>query len=792
MNTLLKWLLGAVGLLLLVVVIALFAVSRLVDPNDYRDEIAAAVSKQTGRELRIDGELSLKFWPCCAIGIGRSELRNPPGFDEQRFASVEEARLGLQLLPLLSGRLRIDEVRLIGLDLVLQRLADGRSNWQFGDSDADAVATAPGATGELALSADDRLSLSVAGIRIENARIAYRDAVEKRDLLIEDLALLTGSIEPGEPFDLEASMQLTDRRDGSRARLSLGGEASLDTEALQLGFADFRGALEAEGPAVSGGRVKLQLAAGELRLAGGDAPAVAGQGLTLELEASGGALPAGGGRLQAGIASLEHGPDGGELQGLEGRLEYAGIDLRTDADGKYRGLGEGLSGRFTLAPVSPRKLMKQLGTIPPVTADPQALTRLAGDGRWQLGEQRWDLRELRLQLDDTRITGTAAIIDFSRPQYRFAFSGDRLDLDRYLAPEDEASGDQGKGRDQARNEEQEQLPREVLRKLILDGELQLGELAVSGAKLSELVAKLRARDGVITLDPVTAKLYDGSYNGTLRLDLRGERPVIRLAQSLDAVQMGGLLADIAEMEQLEGLLVAKLDATGSGLTEQELLRSLQGQLSVQLADGLYKGMDIWHEIRRARALIKRAPPPPRTGPAQTRITELLMDGRISDGVFRTENLAGEIPFLRLGGRGEVDLLEKALNYQLEARVFEKPEFPDGESLDDLTNLVIPLTITGRIDSPKIGVSLEGLLKSVAGQKLKEKLFEKLGLGGSRQEQPQQAPAPEQQVAPEQQPPAPEQQVAPEQQPPAQQPPQEPQPERPEDILKRSLEDLFGR
>ncbi|RMF94536.1 MAG: AsmA family protein [Gammaproteobacteria bacterium] len=774
MNTVLKWLLGAAGLLLLLIVIALFAVSRLVDPNDYRDEIAAAVSDETGRDLRIDGELSLELWPCCAIGIGRSELSNPPGFGEQRFASIDEARLGLQLLPLLFGQLRVDEIRLIGLDLALQRLADGRSNWEFGDSEPDSAGEQIGEDTTL-ISSDQRLSLSVAGILIENARIAYRDAIEKRDLLIEDLDLRTGRIEPGEPFDLEAAMRITDRRDGNRASLSLNGEASLDTETLEVGFADFRGALEAEGPAVSGGKLALELAAGQLRVTGGESPAAAGKNLQMELEASGGGLPGGGGRLQAGIAAFEHGPDGGEVQALKGRVEFAGVDFQTEAGGQYRGLGNGLAGSFTLAPVSPRKLMKALGTVPPVTADPQALTRLEGKGRWRLGEQRWDLQGLELQLDDTRISGTAAVVDFSKPRYRFAVRGDRLDLDRYLAPESEAGGGKGKGKERARKAD-EQLPREALRKLILDGELQLGELKVSGAKLIDLVAKLRARDGVITLDPVTAKLYDGGYAGMLRLDLRGERPVVRLVQSLDAVQMGGLLADIAEMQQLEGLLVAKLDATGSGLTEQELLRSLKGQLSLQLADGLYKGMDIWHEIRRARALIKREPPPQRTGPAQTRITELVLDGRIRDGVFRTDKLVGEIPFLRLSGRGEVDLLEKLLNYQLEARVFKKPEFPDGESLDDLTNLVIPLTITGSMDSPKIGVNLEGLLKSVAGQKLKEKLFEKLGLGGRQQEQPQ--PAPEQQVAPEQVP--------------EQQPRQEEKPERPEDILKRSLEDLFGR
>jgi AsmA protein len=44
----------------------------LINPNDYKDEIAAAVKKQTGRELAIQGDISLSVFPWLHnfIGVG--------------------------------------------------------------------------------------------------------------------------------------------------------------------------------------------------------------------------------------------------------------------------------------------------------------------------------------------------------------------------------------------------------------------------------------------------------------------------------------------------------------------------------------------------------------------------------------------------------------------------------------------------------------------------------------------------------------------------------------------------
>ena len=70
MTRLIKILLLAVAAVIGLGVVASVAVLLFFDPNDYREEIAAGVFEETGRELFIDGEISLSIFPWLAIEMG--------------------------------------------------------------------------------------------------------------------------------------------------------------------------------------------------------------------------------------------------------------------------------------------------------------------------------------------------------------------------------------------------------------------------------------------------------------------------------------------------------------------------------------------------------------------------------------------------------------------------------------------------------------------------------------------------------------------------------------------------
>ncbi|MBQ0725479.1 MAG: AsmA family protein, partial [Cycloclasticus sp.] len=109
-----------VGLLLLVVV-AVIVVPFVIDPNDYREQIQSVVKDKTGRDLVINGDLSLSVFPWIGVGVKDASLSNASGFKAKHFAEIKEANIKVKLLPLLSQQVEVSTVVLNGLRLNLEK-----------------------------------------------------------------------------------------------------------------------------------------------------------------------------------------------------------------------------------------------------------------------------------------------------------------------------------------------------------------------------------------------------------------------------------------------------------------------------------------------------------------------------------------------------------------------------------------------------------------------------------------------------------------------------------------------
>ncbi|MEZ5558608.1 MAG: AsmA family protein [Pseudomonadales bacterium] len=376
-----------------------------------------------------------------------------------------------------------------------------------------------------------------------------------------------------------------------------------------------------------------------------------------------------------------------------------------------------LSGRLELQGVSPRAALSALGEAP-ATADPAALSSLSGSTRWRLGSRSLDLEQMSWQLDSTRLTGKLGINDFDEPAARFELALDSMDLDGYLAP------DQGDAGSAATTDTE--IPVELIRGLDLAGHLTAGALSVAGLRLQNLDAGVTASNGVLRLEPLRADLYGGTYQGSIRIDATGPRAQLSLDQQISAVQVGDLLNSLVGAQNLVGSVSMQLKGNGSGNTQSELLKALGGDFSFKLSDGVYRGMDIAYEIQNAQSMLKREPPPDRPNLKETPIKALAFSGSIVDGVFGSDNLTAEIPYLRLAGKGGVNLIERTLDYKLDARVVKAADAAGAASrLQELANSVIPLTIKGPLTEPKVRVDLQGLITETVKEKARDVLLKKL-------------------------------------------------------------------
>ena len=106
------------GLLVIVIGIGGYLAATF-DPNQYKGQIVQAVKDKTKRTLKLEGDIRLKFWPNIGADLGKVSLSEFKS--EAEFASVENARVSLELLPLLSKKIVVDEVEVRGVRATLVR-----------------------------------------------------------------------------------------------------------------------------------------------------------------------------------------------------------------------------------------------------------------------------------------------------------------------------------------------------------------------------------------------------------------------------------------------------------------------------------------------------------------------------------------------------------------------------------------------------------------------------------------------------------------------------------------------
>lgn len=758
---------------LLIVVAAIIVVAGAIaayvaltfSPKDYLPVLTAAVREATGRELHSDGQIGLKLFPCCAVTLGETSLGNPAGFPPGDFARVRSAAVSLRLWPLVvRHEVQIGTVRLDGLAVELRERADGRTSWDFG-----AAGGRPGAESAPERGAPGAAAFTVSGLDIRAARLHYHNEKSGADYLVDDFDLSTGTLAAGKPADVEAKLRLTNvagklsttlkfkttlTSSGDGNTIGLRGPlleitaagagltgASLETklrvrdatvtrgEDMQALFNDVGGEIALPGWKSPPADISGSFTIGQLRLASGSVMTVDIPAIEAKLHAEGSGIP--GKTVDAKIAATKIAFGGGQalatIGGLEATLNGLGAALHVSGRGRVGGVaGAQLSGRLELEPVSPRSLFAVLGKNPPATNDPRALTRLSGHANWLLQPAFVGFSALDAQLDETHVTGSLRLPRAANAPLAFDLRLGSLDADRYRAGDDGAAA----GSKSAPEAAESELPLETIRSLRMDGRLQVAELTWSKLHMTDVTTRVQAGAGRLRLDPLTAALYGGTLAGTVSVDASGPAARVAAEQRLSAFKVGPALRDIYKSDKLDGELSASLDFSAAGRTTRELWRSLAGPMSMHLSNGVYRGADLWYEIRRARALFKRTDPPPRPTELATPIASLVLEGTAKNGVLQTTQLTGRMPFTALTGAGVFDLADDTLDLRLKAQVVETPKFDDGGDLAELNGLAIPLTLKGAMTGPKVGVDYGSLVKSVVTDKVekkaKEKLFKKFG------------------------------------------------------------------
>jgi AsmA protein len=237
-NRAVRAILIVVAVVVVLIIAAAVILPLFIDPNDYRDEVAAMVKKRTGRDLAIEGDLELSVFPWLGIETGAVSLSNPPGFGDKPMAQIARAAVHVKLLPLLSKKIEVDTVTLHGLKLDLITDAAGRTNWADLGGGEKAAAPAPERPAKPGDAAAALGALAVKGVDVSDGEVVWDDRKAGSRFDLSNLELTTGEIISGQPAPVRLAFNLASSDWPHPVPLELSADVGVDADAGKASVAD--------------------------------------------------------------------------------------------------------------------------------------------------------------------------------------------------------------------------------------------------------------------------------------------------------------------------------------------------------------------------------------------------------------------------------------------------------------------------------------------------------------------------------------------------------------------------
>lgn len=672
------------------------------DPNQFKGQIVRWVHERTQRELALEGELKVSWFPKLAIESGKASLSQRRSARE--FAAVDSARVTIAWLPLLRRQVLIDRAEVTGLRAHITRFKDGSTNVDDLWRDAATISAA---------------SIDFDGLMLTRATLQWHDEIDWARGSLNELQIELGRLSDGKAGTLKATARVDAPSAGIDAKLQLDGRLLFDSKAGKLELAGLSGQLDGKALGVDNLALGLK---GDFTVQPAQRTFIAENIVVTSASRSG--LSVFNARLVAPElkyaeqrfqgqqlsldASVAH-PDQTVTGALQWpRFEWTHGALRGPAAAaqvSVRGTGTQLRGQLA-SPLAihldagPRIELDAIelggGVQHPALA---AEVPVQASGRLEV--------DFALQTARMLLTGTLAgqgarvdlgLVDFRRPRWQLDADAAGIDTDALASgPWLARWGDDATPFDPA-----------ALRELTLEGSVRVGALKLGGVTFNDVVAKLDAQRATFSLAPVTAKAYGGTLDAALTI-AASAAPRLAFKGSVAGLDTRAWTADVARTPWLEGRGDLAWELRSEGGSVGTLRGALAGSATVALQTGAVSGVDLRAALLEGRAELG-AKGAVRQRAANfdelTRFAHLRAQLDLHDGRALARSLEMQSDALLAAGVGELTLASGQLDLRLNTSVPGAAGRVAGD-LAPLAGARVPLRVAGSWRQPSFAFDFGG-------------------------------------------------------------------------------------
>ncbi|MCL1985474.1 MAG: AsmA family protein, partial [Betaproteobacteria bacterium] len=631
------------GIVALGVIGAVVAFMRL-DAQAIRDQVAETVRSVTGKPLIMQDIPQVSFMPlgvkfgAAYWGVTPDGTLDPAGGIS---AAVKSGQVSVQLLPLLSGKVLIDEVRLDSPDVQIRP-----------EKGAPPAKAAPPKAPDSKAAPEPLIppQVEIGKLSLTNASI-YLEMDSGQNIRLSKFAMELDNLKPGAEMRLDLSTNLAVSAPALEGMLALKAKARLQTQNYELRD------------------ITLRFTPGK-----GVVPAAVGA-IDLALQAN---YELSSGKLNLALFSLS-------AQGS--KMELTGdADTRTLAfDGKFK------------VDSAPRKLVQALGVSLPFK---NGLESFKLQSSLAITNQALSLAAIQGMLDTTSIDGKLSV-DLNRMHVAGNLNIGALNLDALMAsvpllpapltealaalispaealaateqkPSKKASQPAPAAAPPARavqvntvEPKTPDIPPAAAKSALpsVDVELACASLTASKLQFKDIRAKVRGQ-GVYRIEPLTLNLGTG---GTINLNLGIDARAMRYtaAGKVSNVAVGPLLQAIQGKRPVEGTANLDLDSiAGAGTTPKSIQASLSG-----------KGLLTVHGIVLNDVSILPKDAPAGLGNPPTHFEQLTVPFTASNGIVTLAPVTLTSPTANAKGQGMVRLPQENMDFTADISLLKIATIP---------------------------------------------------------------------------------------------------------------------
>ncbi|MBZ5678366.1 MAG: AsmA family protein [Acidobacteriia bacterium] len=308
---------------------------------------------------------------------------------------------------------------------------------------------------------------------------------------------------------------------------------------------------------------------------------------------------------------------------------------------------------------------------------------------------------LQAGLGSMHVDGAGSLRDFGRPRIQLDVHVDQLNV----AELREWGVGGGK---------QQPLPDSgFFKKVSAAGTVTIGKILYDQIVLSNVKASVNLADGLLKLDPVTALVFGGQESGAITADLGTAAATYSIKAKLSNVDANQLLSSTTSLKNvLTGALSGNADLQFTSKPNEEIARTLNGKLQVQMGQGRLAGVQILNEVASVGRFLGYSKKPE----AFTNIVKLTGTLNIQNGLASTNDLFLDMGGGTLSGSGTVGLVDQSLKLRVTTvlgKDFAQSNVPGqigGLLSTVLANqqgeLVVPMLVGGTFAQPKFAPDAE--------------------------------------------------------------------------------------